>query len=194
MFRTPLLVALALAIAFGGGVSSAWYAMQAFEGSGVLAIGPWSAYPDAGTARADPYWRARAARKPDFPLGAGEGLTFVATHDTGGDRLDRRCDYAVEGRAPPTRLWTLYAADASLAAIGNAVGRANATHSMQILRKADGFFVVGVGRHPQGGNWQPVDGDGPFSLAFTLYDAPAAASSNIADLKLPAIRRITCDE
>lgn len=194
MFRTPLLAAIALAIAFGGGVSSAWYAIQAFEGVGVLAIGPWTAYPDAGTERADPYWRARAARKPAFPLGAGEGLAFVANEDSNGARLDRRCNYAVEGHAPPTRLWTLYPADAALAPVGNAVGRANAMHSMRLLRKADGSFAIGVGPRPQGGNWQPIAGDGPFSLVFTLYDTPAAASSSIADLALPAIKRITCDE
>ncbi len=43
------------------------YALDSFEGFGELRVGAWRAYPAAGTPDADPYSKARAARKAYLP-------------------------------------------------------------------------------------------------------------------------------
>ena len=49
MFRTPLVIATALAVAFGLGILSSIYALRATVGFGAIALGPWAAFPAAQT-------------------------------------------------------------------------------------------------------------------------------------------------
>ena len=72
-----------------------------------ITLGPWQAWPNAGTEDVDPYSRARLARTGEIPLGSGEGLTLLAQTDDAGRALTARCDYRIVGQTPPARLWTL---------------------------------------------------------------------------------------
>ena len=193
MFRTVFLAVLVLAIAIGGGAASVWYALQAQEGIGAVNVGGWTTFPELGTPLADPYSKARIAREGVLSLGLAEGLTFVAQRDSGGAALRKNCAYRIEGSFPPARFWTLYAAEPSHAMIRNGHLKSPALQSMQALRSPDNSVGIAVGRHPAPGNWLPVSGNGPMSLVLTLYDSPAASSSGIADLALPAIVKAGCD-
>src|SRR5690606_12004590 len=119
-------------IAIVGGGASVWYALDAREGVGAVAIGNWAAFPEIGTPDADPYSRARIAREGVVSLGRAEGLTFIAKRDSNGDILHRNCVYRIEGDMPPARFWTLYAADETLTALKTENGRPAALHSFEV--------------------------------------------------------------
>ncbi len=193
MLKTALLAAIALAIAIGGGAASVWYALLAPEGVGAVTIGGWTAYPDMGTPRSDPYSRARVAREGMLALGRAEGLAFVAQRDSNGDFLERRCRYTVEGAVPPARFWTLYAADETMHAIPAGQRRAGALHSYEILRLADSSMAIAVSARPAPGNWLRISTGGRMALVLTLYDTPIAASTGVSDVELPQILKAGCD-
>ncbi|KXF78287.1 hypothetical protein ATN84_00325 [Paramesorhizobium deserti] len=185
MLRTILLTLLVLIIAVGGGAGSVQYALDRFEGFGVLEVGQWSAYPAAGTPDSDPYAKARGARNGTLALGAAEGLIFHASRDAQGRLLDRNCTYRITGATPPARFWTLYAADRSLQPLSPETGMLPALHSREILRGENGSFTVIVSPKAQPGNWLPVNGSGFFVLVMTFYDTPVASSSGFSDLVMP---------
>lgn len=194
MLKTVFLSLLVLAIAIGGGAASVWYALQAREGIGAVAVGPWTTFPDLGTPQADPYSKARIAREGVLSLGLTEGLTFIAQKDSDGRVLRRDCSYTIDGTFPPARFWTLYAAEPSRAVIQGGHLRPPALHSNEVLRRADNAVSIAVGRDPTPGNWLPVAGTGPMSFVLTLYDSPAASSSGIADVALPRIAKAACND
>jgi hypothetical protein len=139
MLRTVLLIAIALSIALGVGAGSVWLALERVSGVGAVTVGSWTARPTEGTNRADPYTKAHFARAGDLALGQAEGIRFVAYADSAADPLRRECNYSVEGLAPPTRFWTLYAAESpddtrALAA------RDTAFHSRGLLLNPDDSF------------------------------------------------------
>ncbi|MGB3391700.1 MAG: DUF1214 domain-containing protein [Pseudaminobacter sp.] len=193
MFRTVLLTALILVIAIGGGASSVWYALDRQDGIDALSIGGWTAFPDIGTPDADPYSQARTAREGILTLGRAEGISFIAHHDTSGDRLRQDCSYRIEGNIPPARFWTLYAADAALSALRAQTRRPFALHSYEILRGPENIVSISVGRHPTPGNWLMVTGSGPMLLVLTLYDTSIASSTGVADVDLPRVTKVACD-
>lgn len=193
MLKNALLTLLALAIAFGLGGGSVWYALDAQSGVGAIRSGPWTAFPDASTKAADPYTKARIARNGVLSLGRAEGMAFVADADSSGARLRRECAYAIEGRFPAARFFTLYAADASIDPIDTGKPRRAALHSYQLLRKADGTTLIQTGNQPLPGNWLPVTGTGPLYFVVTFYDTPIATSSGFFDASLPGIRRVACN-
>ena len=80
MFRTPFLIATALAVAFGLGILSSIYALRATVGFGAIALGPWTAFPAAQTVDADPYAKAHRARDGRLLLGGAAlaGMVFYS--------------------------------------------------------------------------------------------------------------------
>ncbi|MBN9233139.1 MULTISPECIES: DUF1214 domain-containing protein [Phyllobacteriaceae] len=193
MLKNALLTLLALAIAIGLGGGSVWYALDAQSGGGAIRIGPWTAFPDIGTAEADPYSQARVARQGALALGRAEGLSFVAEADSNGESLRRECSYTIEGSFPTARFWTLHAADQALDPIVSGRPRQAALQSHEILRQADNSTVITVASNAAPGNWLPVAGAGPLRFVLNFYDTPIAASTGLSDVKLPAILRIGCD-
>lgn len=193
MLRTVFLTLLVLLIAIGGGADSVSWMLDRSEGFGALRIGPWTAFPDYGTANADPYSRARIAREPQLSLGTAEGLSFVAQRDSTNVPLRRQCTYRIEGSVPTTRFWTLHALDAFRATIRPAGRRPAALHSYDLLRRPDQTVEIAVSRHPAPGNWLAIPGSGAMSLVLTLYDTPIAGGSSFAGIALPKIVRVSCD-
>jgi hypothetical protein len=193
MLRTILLTVLVLVTAVAGGAASVWFALGSQEGIGAVTIGPWTSFPALGTPEADPYSKARIAREGVLSLGLTEGLEFVARRDSGGAQLRRNCTYAVHGTFPASRFWTLYAVDEARAVINTGHLRPPALHSIEALRDPENSVTIAIGSKAAPGNWIPMSGTGPMNLVLTLYDAPATSSSGIADIKLPEIRKTTCD-
>ncbi|QRM54702.1 DUF1214 domain-containing protein [Sinorhizobium sp. BG8] len=193
MFRTPLLVALALAIAFGVGIVTSVLALRATIGFGAIALGPWKAFPQAQTADADPYAKAHRAREGKLLLGGAEGLLFAATTDSAGRTLSSACSYEVTGATPPARLWTLHAASPRGRRLATTAGLPDGLTSWMVMRAADGSFVIQVSPTAKPGNWLAVPvADAPFELVLTLLDTPTAGSSGVIDLGMPAINRMGC--
>lgn len=187
MLKTILKVMTVLAIAIGGGIWATDYALDHFDGFGELQLGAWNAYPASGTSDADPYSKARAARKASLALGTAEGLPFYARRDSNGRELVRGCSYRLTGLTPSARFWTLYPATSNLEPITTREGLPTALHSRDVLYENDGSVEITVGPNASPDNWLPVDGSGSFVLVMTLYDTPAASSSGLIDLVMPRI-------
>ena len=95
LFRTPLVIATALAVAFGLGILSSVYALRATVGFGAIALGPWTSFPAAQTIDADPYAKAHRARDGRLLLGGAEGLAFTAATDSDNRTLVENCRYEI---------------------------------------------------------------------------------------------------
>lgn len=192
MFRIAALVLFSYVIAIGGGAWSAWWAIERVDGLGALEIGAWTAYPDTGTARTDPYSAARAAREAELPLGIAEGIEFLARRDSQGAALDARCDYRIEGRPPAARFWTLHATDLRHRPLAPR-GRLEGLHSHAMLRHENGEVTISIGARPAPGNWLAVPAPGRFILVLSLFDTPLATASRVEQIELPRIVRTGCD-
>ncbi|MGN6584526.1 MAG: DUF1214 domain-containing protein [Rhizobiaceae bacterium] len=194
MLRNFFLTLLTFSIAIGGGAASVWYALDADDGFEALRVGAWTAFPALGTPDASPYAKAAAARNGVLALGHAEGIRFLTSRDSSGAPLSRACTYKVAGNTPPARFWTLFPADSrSLRPIEAKDGLPGKLQSWAVVRQADGSFTVAVGPHPAPGNWLAISGSGEMALALTLYDTPAATSSEIGSVELPKITRAGCD-
>lgn len=194
MFKFIALTIVTLAIAIGGGAGSMWLAMESDFGFGTIRIGEWLARPLRGTPGADPYARARFSREADLALGQAEGLVFAARRDSDGELLTLDCQYRVAGGLPPARFWTLHARNDDGEIIQIPGNRPPGLHSLAMLREADNTVATLVSSHPSPGNWLAVEGQGPFALVLTLYDTAIASSARIAEVELPGVTRVGCDE
>lgn len=192
MFRVPFLIAIALAIAFGGGIWSTLAALNASAGFGAIRIGAWSAFPQAQTADADPYAKSHRAKAGRLLYGIAEGLAFTATTDDEGLALTGACSYRIVGATPTARLWTLYAADLQDMPLSGAVELPNAVNSRTVLRERDGRFTITVSTSAKPGTWLALPAATPFRLVLTLLDTPTAGSSGLVGLDMPAVTKIGC--
>ncbi|MCI5073527.1 DUF1214 domain-containing protein [Oricola sp.] len=181
-------VALALVL----GIGSATWATGNLPFLGTLAINDWHANPAIGTNNPDPYSQAYFSRSGGLPLAAAEGLAFVRRIDDDGETLNARCTYVIEGDTPGARLWTLYVLrdDAPLASPREGVPVA--LHSGSILRFRDGDFDIRIAPLPQPRNWLFAGASGPFALALSLYDTAIGSDTGLADLRMPAVRKLGC--
>ena len=187
-FLANLLLMLVVALAVGFGLS--WYALNDGRLVGGVQIGPWTAWPRAGSANPDPYTRAYLARNGALQLGQGEGVLFVATTDSDGKSLDRNCRYRIDGTTPTATFWTLV----PTAPDGTAIARPDGPvefQSSRVARASDGSLQLYVSKSLAPLNWLEITGDGAFWLALTLYDTTVFSTGSAATT-LPAIIREAC--
>ncbi|ACM25910.1 DUF1214 domain-containing protein [Agrobacterium sp. SHOUNA12C] len=192
MFRVPLLVAVSLMLAFGGGILFTLFALDATSGFGAIKLGAWQAFPDMHTSDADPYAKSHRARAGRLLYGTAEGLSFIASDDDSGARLTAACSYRISGQTPPARLWTLFIAGNDGEALEAPPGRPSAINSWVVLRNPDSSFSITVSSNAQAGNWLALPSGGNFRLTWTLLDTPAAGNSGLIDLSMPKLEKIGC--
>ena len=183
---------LAFAVAAAVGLGTTFYALREGTPFGAFAVGAWTAWPRTGTSDIDPYARALVARSGELPVGAGDGIAFVATKDDTGAALDGRCDVAVTGVTPQARFWTLtlYEPDGQL--VGNALDRHGFT-SQEIVRNSEGLIDVSVAPRARAGNWLPTGGVDRYILVMRFYDSPISTASRTGrETPMPSIKVIKC--
>lgn len=157
-----------------------------------LAAGPWRGSPRDGARDVDPYTLASIDRSGTLPLGAAEGLSFVAKTDGAGASLSPACDYAVSGGIPPARFWTLSALTLDGFAIANPSQRYAFT-SAEILRQVGEPLLITVSSEARSGNWLPIGAAVPYALALRLYDTGLSAAGSTFDAAtLPQIQKLRC--
>jgi hypothetical protein len=188
-FLVHLLLMSVAALVVGFGLS--YFALNDGRLFGAYRVGPWAAWPQAGTAAPDPYTRAHMARSGALELGQSEGLQFTAMTDSDGRPLDRVCTYRIQGTTPQATFWTLTAETAD----GVNIARPDSVLDMQSQRLArlrDGSILIYVSKALSPMNWLEIAGDGPFSLVLTLYDVAALGGVDDNIEALPAVIREAC--
>ncbi len=193
--RTLLAIILVLFAGALIGISSAYLLIERERPFLAVTIGPWSAYPKAGTAEADPYSVAIYTRSARVPLASGEGLALTARTDSSGQTLDPSCTYRIHGQTPSARLWTLSATNGRGQLTQTVAGRSFIT-SRQLLRREDGSFTLTASAKPRSGNWLPLAQTpalgSTLMFVFRLYDAPVTTGSALDGAEMPAIERVSC--
>jgi hypothetical protein len=182
--------ALSLGVALGLAVS--FFLLETGFGFNQLKAGPWVAWPRTGTSELDPYTLAKLSFFNEIPLGAAEGLKFIATSSSSGAPLTGKCDYKVSGGLPQARFWTLdiYSRDGKpLAGESNRPGLSSA----ELLRPSEGGFEIVLSRNARPGNWLSLPNDGRFCLALTLYDVETSGgASRLPSEEMPSITQARC--
>jgi hypothetical protein len=174
------------------GLGGTYLALTRGAAFGALRIGAWTAWPRTGTQDADPYARASIARSGRLPIALGDGLTFMAKTDDQGRRLDGRCDVTVSGVTPAARFWTLTLYSPNGELVANALHRYDFT-SQEIVRRADGSFVIVVAPRANPGNWLPTSGVERYMLALRFYDtAVGVATKEGREIPMPSITTRRC--
>lgn len=192
VLRVPFLIAVALTIAFGGGIWSTWLALDATTGFGAIRLGAWEAFPNAQTAKADPYAKSHRANAGRLLFASAEGLPFTANVDESGDRLSGACSYRLTGHTPQARFWTLFATAPGAPQASQQSDLPTALNSRTVLRDKDGGIEIAISTTARSGNWLALSTPGPFRLTLTLLDTPTAGSSGLIDLAMPKIEKIGC--
>ena len=188
-FLLNLLLMLAIALSVGFGLS--WYALTDGSLVGAARIGPWTAWPRAGSPAPDPYTRAYLARNGALQLGQGEGMRFIATTDSDGVPLQRNCRYRIDGNTPTATFWTLV----PTAPDGTVIARPEGPpgfNSRRIARANDGSVQLYVSKTLAPLNWLEITGDGAFWLVLDLYDTTVFSGVGSSDAGLPSIIREAC--
>jgi hypothetical protein len=181
-----------LMVAAAIGLGATWLTLTRGVAFGSLTIGAWTAWPKSGSVDIDPYARATIARTGELPIGAGDGVAFYAHTDDSGNPFDGRCTYVVSGMTPAARYWTLTLYDPQGRPVANTVDRHGFT-SAEIVREADGHFVINVGPRARPGNWLPSGGGERFVMVWRLYDTPiGVASLTTKEGPMPAVVRKSC--
>lgn len=182
-----LMAALALLVGFG----LSYFALTDGRFFGAYRVGPWAAWPAAGTATPDPYSAAFLSRSGALQLGRAEGLRFVARTDSDGQPLNRRCAYSIEGHTPVASFWTLQAVTEDGASIARPDGE-QTLNSQRIARAPDGAALISVSPRLARGDWLETTGSGPFELVLTLYDTSVFTGAGATVNAMPSILRIDC--
>lgn len=184
-----------LAVLIIGAVTGIWSAHVAVSSGwqpGSVEIGPWTAFPDAGSRNANPYARALLAQSGDMPLAVGEGLVFTAQTDDESRPLSGDCIYKMAGRTPPTRIWTLTLSD-ERARTSTDDGAGASLTSVETIRDETGRFTIGIADSPLAGPWLKASPGTRFKLALRLYDTPVAATAaSLTREQLPSVSRVSC--
>jgi hypothetical protein len=184
------LTACVIGLALGLWATAA--SLRGGRGFDATSVGAWTVSEKAGAPDADPYTRAILERSGEIPLATGEGLQFIARADDIGAPLDPRCVYLVGPKTPPARYWTLSLIDRQGFPVENSAGRYG-FRSSEIVRNADGGFVIAVSARAHSGNWLPIGGKDRFALALRLYDSPVSATAGaIEKATMPRIARESC--
>jgi hypothetical protein len=186
------LVAFAV-LAFGGGLGSAWYMIEAGSRLSTRTFGPWVTWTSAGRLDADPYTRAHTARNGLLPLSSTLQVVFRARTDSSGGRLTSTCDYTllIDDLAPAW--WSLAVFDTDGRLIANAADR-HAFNGATVMRQPDGRASVTVARDARPGNWLPSGRGNRIVLVLTVLDQATASAVHDggAPRGLPEIRRTGC--
>jgi hypothetical protein len=174
------------------GLGTTYFALSRGAAFGALSIGSWTAWPKSGTVDADPYARASIARTGRLPMALGDGVSFSARTDDSGRALDGRCNVEISGVTPAARFWTLTLYNVSGELVANSVGRYGYT-SEEIVRNADGSFVIDVAPRANPGNWLPTGGVERYELVLRFYDTAIGVATRASrEVPMPAIATRGC--
>jgi hypothetical protein len=174
----------------GLGLGLTWAAVATGFTFERVEFGAWRAQPQAPASLNDPYMRAFVARNGLAPLGAAEGLAFVAMRDSAGRRLRPACNYQISGPVPQARVWTISVLGADGGRSHRQENRRGFT-SAELLRDFRGGFSIALAQQARPGNWLPLAAQEDFIILLRLYDTPRAL--NAATLKAKDLPQVVAE-
>jgi hypothetical protein len=184
-----------IAVVLGGvalGLGGTFLMLERGGAFSAVEAGPWVASPRNGSLDVDPYARAMLAYSGELPLGAAEGISFLAHNDSMGAPLNAHCDYILSGQVPKARYWTVTLVSPEGFPFANPARRYGFT-SAEILRAPGGDFEIALSRRARPGNWLPIEDASKFMLMLRLYDPDLnIATLSLDAASLPAITRKNC--
>ena len=199
-----IVLLLLLAGIFGlltGGASALW-------AGGMLQTGPrlgdgvkvdgWTSDWSIGADSANPYIRARIARRGLLALRKEEAVYFTAARDSDGKRLSDKCIYRVSGGGMPAEWWsiTLYDGDSRLPMNDDGALSFDATKARDTATPDNWSFRVSSRQNGRPGElWVSSRNAGRFDLTLRLYlpDEALLAQPETA-LTPPVIDQLFCEE
>ncbi|WP_316858052.1 DUF1214 domain-containing protein [uncultured Cohaesibacter sp.] len=184
-------IILFIVVAVGLGIGSSYLAINNADKLAVFKVGPWHAWPDASSPKANPYSKADQARRGSLMLGSAEGIAFVAETDDEGTPLDGGCQYRITGSELPARIWTVTLANMNGTLVENPSERFG-YHSQNVARINGSEFEIVTGPDVSGGDWLKSEANKPFKLIFRLYETPHASGDGYSEIRLPQIAWMSC--
>ncbi|MBL8554116.1 MAG: DUF1214 domain-containing protein [Phenylobacterium sp.] len=189
--RAKILAGVAGALAGAAAGAGAFWALTGPFTNPDQRVGAWTTNGAVGQELQGPYSRARVALYGIWGLPPTETLYFVATKDAAGAVLDRRCVYAVEGGALPTRWWgvTLYRDGFYIA---NPADRYSWTMTDTRIGP-DGRWTLTLAPSGEGQNrltFGPQDGR--FQLLLRLYQPNPGVAEHRETVPVPTVRKVAC--
>ena len=192
VLRMPAKIAMAVAIGTALGLGATAWLLDRRIDIAAAHVGPWAAWPKAGTPDMDPYARAIYAQTGQIALVSAEGLLLEADTDESGTPLTGRCSYTIAGGLMAARFWTLSVATSAGTPIDNPASRSVFTSS-DVLRRSDGTFSIEASSSARPGNWLPLSAEDRLTLALRLYDSPLGNTlAQLDRTALPSIRKVAC--
>lgn len=188
-FVLKALASIVLAVILGLG--SAYLTVKgALPAGSVVKNGPWTANLAAGGTDADNYTRTAVAIAGLLALNKDETIYYGTGEDSAGELFDGKCTYRIEGRDPEARWWsiTAYANDHFLI---DHPSKRYAVSKTNVVRDAEGSFVIRVSTSEEKQNWIAASPDG-FQLTLRLYNPGASVRDDPAGVALPTITKEAC--
>jgi hypothetical protein len=190
--RSAIVGALVGSLLGGAAGAASFWALTGPLSNRDIRVGAWTTNPAVGEERQSPYSRARVALYGIWGLPPSEAMYFVASHDSAGAVLDRRCTYAVRGGPLPTRWWsvTLYRNGFY---IDNPADRYSWTMTDTAIGP-DGRWALTVAPSGEGPNRLTFGpNEGRFQLLLRLYQPEPGFAENRAQVPVPSIDKLRCD-
>jgi hypothetical protein len=169
-----------------------WGAGLNFGGS--VNAGGWRSDWTVGSAAANPWTRARVARRGLLALTKEEAVYFTRNTDDAGARLTEDCTYRVSGGAMPALWWsvTLYDAGSYLPRNNDNALSYDLTEATAEGGAGGWSFVVSPAAPGEGG-WVSSREAGEFDLTLRLYKPSAELIANPEGvLAAPKIEQLAC--
>jgi hypothetical protein len=181
-------ILLSLLLALGLGLGSAYWALKISTAKTWQTNGGWQYHPGIGSQSADMYTRALVAWVGLFALNKTETIYYTTNRDQDGQTLTSSLDYRIEGRDLGARWWsiTLYGHDYYL--VANQENR-HSYNMANLVREADGSFIIRVSRTPKPGNWLPSGNEEVFDLTLRLYNPDKNVYDHPGGVELPRVIR-----
>jgi hypothetical protein len=186
---TKLLLSILVSLILG--IGTAFIGIRVITKGSAIKNGAWLTNLSVGSKEAGMYTRAAVALTGLFALSKEETIYYIADSDDSGQPLHSSCNYRIEGGDINTRWWsiTVYGNDNFL--IPNDKNR-YAYNGMNVVRRADGSYIIRLSSTLKEGNWLPTGKEGNFSLSLRLYNPAPVVYENPGTIRLPRIIREEC--
>lgn len=182
---------MALVVAAGVGVVSAYMMIEKKSASGAIRNGSWAHNANIGATDTDPYVKASVALHGLLALNKSEAIYFVAAEDHTGAPLKGGCTYKVTGKPIAARWWTLTAYGADDFLIPGAEGH----FAVSIHELGEGEFSFPIAPALATGSVGLATAEAKhFTLLLRAYNPSPSLLNDPAGADLPVIQKESCDD